>query len=297
MPTSSSLPPIYSILSLKEILVSPILWNSHHLDIVGCHFQEKDVPTDNSQGDCDAKRQDTERTSDEEFEYFQVERLARSPFVAEKHNTLVALLTHNGSPFEERQIYDDSGFHFARKIVHRPQYAVFSRREPSRQPIDSAPQPLIAYIEYSNVEYYRRERLRPREHPGGGYNAVGYGLYRKHLALATPKDWTKDPYLVCTLLALAQLQRNHVHLPPSRLLMTSDEDYDFIYLYEAQISHELLAMLDEPAAMGSARWPVIEWRKIAYRPYETFKQRLVDALLPPSNSVRSAIVEETNTQI
>lgn len=101
---------------------------------------------------------------------------------------------------------DETVFYFAGQAVHRPRCVTFCRRQQPAQPNYCTSQPLIGYLDYSNVDQCRREKLQPQQHPGGGHNAAGHGLFRKKLYRITPKDWTYDPYLVCVMLSFGQLQ-------------------------------------------------------------------------------------------
>lgn len=83
-------------------------------------------------------------------------------------------------------------FFFAGQPVHRPYYSVFYRRSQSSQsPRDF--QPLIGYLDYLDVSGFRMKKL-------GGH------LFAKSLSRVTPNEWTEDPYFLCVLLSIAQLQ-------------------------------------------------------------------------------------------
>ncbi|KAJ5922494.1 hypothetical protein N7516_010197 [Penicillium verrucosum] len=122
----------------------------------------------------------------------------------------------------------------------------------------------------------------------GGMNSVGVSICQKRLAQTTPKEWTEDPYFICHLLALAQLQERKLDLPKptiytSRLLVTNVLDREYILYYEAQITTELLNGLKNPKdSTGPMKWPTIRRRKVPYKPYLTFADRLVAELVAPS---------------
>ncbi|KAJ5248765.1 hypothetical protein N7468_000216 [Penicillium chermesinum] len=109
----------------------------------------------------------------------------------------------------------------------------------------------------------------------------------KRLDQITPKDWTADPYFMCYLLALAQLQERHFgHLElPSytvSLEITSLADKECLLFCEAEISAELLTGLKAPeTSVTPVKWPAIRRKKIKFRPYETFGERLVAELKAP----------------
>lgn len=87
-------------------------------------------------------------------------------------------------------------------------------------------------------------------------NSVGASICQERLAQTTPKKWTEDPYFICHLLALAQLQERKLDLPKPKftpyvsglfvfssicrapadslpLLVTNVLDREYIFCYEA----------------------------------------------------------------
>ncbi|KAJ6176725.1 hypothetical protein N7485_003639 [Penicillium canescens] len=70
----------------------------------------------------------------------------------------------------------------------------------------------------------------------------------------------------------------------SRLLVTKWPDSAFIYLYEAQFTSELLEAIENPKnATARTNWPIITQKKIPFKPFGTFQQRLVAELLRQEN--------------
>lgn len=141
----------------------------------------------------------------------------------------------------------------------------------------------------------------------GVINSVGASICQKRLAQTTPRKWTEDPYFMCHLLALAQLQERKLEWSnltvytvcfwlvcfficrapadslQSRLLVTNVLDREYILCYEAQITTELLNGLRNPKdATRPIKWPTIRRRKVPYKPYLTFAGRLVAELVAPS---------------
>lgn len=108
---------------------------------------------------------------------------------------------------------DETVFYFAGQAVHWPRCVTFCGRQQPAQPNYSTSEPLIGYLEYSDIDQCRQKMLQPQEHPGGGDNAAGLGLFRKKLYRITPKDWTLDPYFVCVMLSFGQLQERLFDLP------------------------------------------------------------------------------------
>lgn len=73
--------------------------------------------------------------------------------------------------------------------------------------------PLIGYVHYTSINGDRRKQFEPCPGPKGTPNTVGMNVCLKRLAQATPKKWTEDPYFMCHLLALAQLQEHESRIP------------------------------------------------------------------------------------
>jgi hypothetical protein len=65
---------------------------------------------------------------------------------------------------------------------------------------------MIGYLNYTNVSGIRWHKCQPRQHHRGRDNSPVRRLSGKKPARVTPKEWKEDPYFVCVLLSLAQLQ-------------------------------------------------------------------------------------------
>jgi len=64
--------------------------------------------------------------------------------------------------------------------------------------------------------------------------------------------------------------------------VTNALDKEHILFYEAQITTELLDALRDPkTATMPMEWPAIRRKKIPYKPYDTFADRLVAELVAP----------------
>ncbi|KAE8374540.1 hypothetical protein BDV26DRAFT_284211 [Aspergillus bertholletiae] len=177
------------------------------------------------------------------------EQLARNIFPVMKHRALVSMLAGKGRSFAKHHSHS-----------------------------------LVGYFHYTDA------CPDPRRHP----NIIGGSIYNKRLAQITPPERIKDPYFVCLLLALAQLQERKLSRPPaytvchpliglqSRLLVIHAADREYIYLYEAEITTELLSTLrNTSAASSNTEWPTIRRLKISFQPYKTFANWLIAALVSP----------------
>lgn len=68
----------------------------------------------------------------------------------------------------------------------------------------------------------------------------------------------------------------------SRLVITNHHDRDFVHLYEARITSDLLRSLECPKTIKSCvDWPAIKRTRIPFQPVNSFHQRLQIELLAP----------------
>ena len=141
----------------------------------------------------------------------------------------------------------------------------------------------------------------PRTPKDGGGNRPGWRFQLKRVAQITPKNWSEDPYLLCVLLSLAQLQEYHrkewhppIHIVSTLLIipiafllwtpssfiqvasdLTTKPGDEFFHIFEAHITSELLRMLDNPnTATKHIDWPTIKHKKVLFRPLESLAERL-----------------------
>jgi hypothetical protein len=98
-------------------------------------------------------------------------------------------------------------FYSAGKPVHQPDYVLFCRRGPDDKPINQEKRRAIGYFNYSSVARDRRAKFQARPHPGDGHNYPVGRLFQKRLSQITPVEWKEDPYLLCILLSITQLQK------------------------------------------------------------------------------------------
>lgn len=110
-------------------------------------------------------------------------------------------------------------FYFAGKAIHRTDCIVFSRQQQPEDEICQRPHHLVGYFHYQEVTRRRWQKLQPRRHPRGGRNIPGQGLSLKKLSDITPKDWSRDPYLLCVLISMVQSQK-YDHEPLQRTVPT-----------------------------------------------------------------------------
>lgn len=63
--------------------------------------------------------------------------------------------------------------------------------------------------------------------------------------------------------------------------MTHEDEKEFILLYDAEITSELLdGLMKLTGTTPPVKWPIILLKKIPYKPYDTFGDRLLAELVP-----------------
>lgn len=146
----------------------------------------------------------------------------------------------------------------------------------------------MGYLHLPDIEHHRRNKLSPLRQLRA--NLPGLGRAEKQLRSLTPDNIFEDPYIATILIALAQDGRRHVsnsldYLNAiktgqlSMLLATGPNDDEWLHIYTSKVSPECLDRFDYPyrTPVANARSQVgitIYRRKLAFKPYETFSQRL-----------------------
>ncbi|KAG5755825.1 hypothetical protein H9Q70_001613 [Fusarium xylarioides] len=138
--------------------------------------------------------------------------------------------------------------------------------------------PMIGYYRYSADEE-RKEKLRAPRPPRGLDNDPVQQKYDARYRKLTPEDWRQDPYLVCILLSLAQLQQRKAYGPRGiflvRLLVTNMDDRDDAYVYKADVPYQLLESLHCPTrSIEDFDFPQVNYVKVPFKPYSTFSERV-----------------------
>ncbi|PLB55401.1 hypothetical protein P170DRAFT_506004 [Aspergillus steynii IBT 23096] len=290
------------LLNYTSFLVTPLQWTSRHLELVGCRFEDVATTTpvqpnqQSDQGDNDARSLCLKSPRNAEL-------LATNLFPAIKRHSLTNILVSETRMFA--RLSNGKPLYFQGRPVHQPVYIVFHRRETPANHVENRPPTLVGYLHYTSVNGARRRQFEPCPGPMGAMNSVGARICQKRLHQTTPKEWTEDPYFVCHLLALAQSQEHTLGFPrriafTSRLLVTNVLDRENLFLYEADITAELLAGLRNPRdATRPIEWPVVRRKRIPYQPYKSFSDRLVAELLAPSSlpSYTSNLSQKVNDVI
>ncbi|PYI34365.1 hypothetical protein BP00DRAFT_433771 [Aspergillus indologenus CBS 114.80] len=132
-------------------------------------------------------------------------------------------------------------FSFAGKPIHRPHYTVLHRHGRASEHVLRGAPSMVGYLHYGYVRGDREGLFKVCPDPRGRINWIGAAIAKKRLAQITPPEWTEDPYIVCLFSSLTY----------PKLATTCIE------------------------------WPVIRRRQLAFKPYDTFADRLTAELVAP----------------
>ncbi|KAJ5611941.1 hypothetical protein N7528_009046 [Penicillium herquei] len=246
---------------------------------------------------------DSQKLSDRARDPIHAEKIAMNSSLETKKIHLTKILTLKGGRFLHRK--EPPEFYFHGRVVHRPKSYLFRRcGYKSPPPTHASLTSLVCYVHYTSINGTRRNRkYGPMYGPKGKENKISHKIWLKKVTQMTPKDWTRDPYFLSHLLALAQFDAKDPSTPKkdnytARLIVTNMIEREYIHLYEATIPSEVLNALQDPKnAPNPPEWPTIWKKDIPYKPYDTFADRLVAELVaPPLSSPRKLpIIPSTGT--
>lgn len=112
--------------------------------------------------------------------------------------------------------------------------------------------PLVSYLHYTSVNGGRTDKFEPCPGPRGTLNWIGQRILEKRLAQIQPKEWTEDPYFVCILLALAQLQERKVELPKPAIYTVCLSSIRLVLLASGTLTfrHLVASSCNQPVRQG-----------------------------------------------
>ncbi|KAG5655202.1 hypothetical protein KAF25_010936 [Fusarium avenaceum] len=284
--------------------VHPLFWTARHLRLLQCSFslQPTEATSDSNihdHGDGhDASSPDQDEDEDELTRI--AKRLATTRLGSLKALSVKKLLCPQGSPFYE--VRGSPPFKFNNRRIHLPECDIYRVTTPDTP--DNRPQPqtlpIIGYFHYDHVTQDREKALTPRLDPRGGFNWPVTRLYQRRLHGVTPDLWSEDPYLICLLLSLAQLQWRGegsksttfpvsylllsslaalAHTAKASLLVTNKTDSTHAHVFRADIPSDILQGLHEPKNSIHAVWPSIKHTKVPFQPYTNFSERIITQLV------------------
>ncbi|KAI6750636.1 hypothetical protein HG530_014532 [Fusarium avenaceum] len=284
--------------------VHPLFWTARHLRLLQCSFslQPTEVTSDSNIHDHGDGHETSSPDQDEDEDELtrNAKRLATTRLVSLKALSVKKLLCPQGSQFYE--VRGSPPFKFNNRRIHLPEcdiYRVTTPDTPDNQPQPQAP-PIIGYFHYDHVTKDREKALTPRLDPRGGFNWPVTRLYQRRLHGVTPDLWSEDPYLICLLLSLAQLQWRCkeskptifpvsylllsslaalAHTAKASLLVTNKTDTTHAHVFRADIPSDILQGLHEPKNNIHAIWPWIKHTRVPFEPYTTFSERIITHLV------------------
>ncbi|KAF4508729.1 hypothetical protein G6O67_005071 [Ophiocordyceps sinensis] len=261
----------------ERLLVRPTHWTDRHLELLGCSFGKP------SQAPATAPSVLFGKLGSgllrRAFGYSEWRLLPRE-------NALDGLLTMDG-PCDKRP---NLRFTFNRRPVQTLRCTVFFPKI-QRAP-DVLPSIVAARVDIARISEFRDDLFMLPEKWEGYRSARSLSILQKKKI--TPKNRLHDPYLLGTLISIAQENKARAavrkELPEprflSQLLVSSDNEKE-LYLYKAYIPSSLLCSLDDPASipLEPASIPV-DITAIRYSPYRSFRDRLTTLVLPEDDLAR-----------
>ncbi|PNP53575.1 hypothetical protein FNYG_15752 [Fusarium nygamai] len=181
-----------------RFLVHPLFWTSEHLRVLHCHFKHLDSssappPFPLPPAPPPASYDEPDITED----------LIQSIFNGPCTDTRFAAFTLLMHPFGVVRYRRWTPFFYNKLQAHIPECVVYRTDKVHRFEL----RPIIGYFQYDELIKKRERALVPRSHPvPGASNLPVERLFQHRLHDLTPALWFEDPYLVCVLLSLAQLQ-------------------------------------------------------------------------------------------
>ncbi|KAF5251046.1 hypothetical protein FANTH_3807 [Fusarium anthophilum] len=252
-----------------RFLVHPLFWTSEHLRVLHCHFKQLDpssapppfplppAPRPASHGGPDL-------TED------LVRSLLNGPYPDTRFSSFTLLMY----PLSVVPFRPETHFFYNKLQLYVPECEVYR----TDNIYEFEQQPIIGYFQYDGLIKQRERALTPRSHPlPGASNLPCERLSQRRLRNLTPARWFEDPYLVCVLLSLAQLQCQ------KRKSMTEtffSSDTTDALVFQADIPFKLLQALDNPTQdMDNLVWPAIQHIQVPFEPHTSFSQRVAGQLL------------------
>ncbi|RSL77226.1 hypothetical protein CEP51_009256 [Fusarium floridanum] len=263
------------------LLTHPLFWTAQHLDLVGCRFQSVDGDGSSNHAGVETGLHDARKCDQVSTQMAEI--FAKSLALKHKTCSLINVLQYNGGTFEQAK--DPLVFTFAKRPIDKPECTVFHIAKQSIEERHRDALPIVGYFDYQTIISKRRQKLKPRPHPCKGYNGPVQRLCQRKLCKVTPQTWSQDPYLLCTLLSMAQSlalksRSAQPNIYVTRLLVTTKSDQEYVHLFEAEIPSKLLDLFDDPTlSMKHVCWPTIHHSKLPFQPYSTFQMRLTARLI------------------
>ncbi|QPC73206.1 hypothetical protein HYE68_003958 [Fusarium pseudograminearum] len=271
------------IIQNPSLSVHPLYWTAQHAQLLGCEFHDIDIPLQ-----AEAKTENTAPGTDAMG--YAAKKLATHFATAKRHQAARDILRRKGSPLEH--VRGSPTFFLARSNVHIPECRIFRPATTANAPTanDSASTLIVGYYHYDQVTKEREDRFQAALDSFARPSISVYRTLQKKHAEYTPDVWTRDPYLVCVMLSLAQHRRDDLDPSQSmnyqvRLLVSKKGDTTHAHVFDGEFSTSVLKQLDNPSRRKKATWPTIFHTKVPYQPYDTFANRITSHLMRNKHSL------------
>ncbi|KAF5538654.1 hypothetical protein FMEXI_9289 [Fusarium mexicanum] len=250
-------------------VIHPRFWTAQHLAIVNCSFQQ--VESDDAPETVIVDTEQAQHMTQLALE------LARDKLADNKYIWFSKLLLHN-KPTPITYIHTAFFFHYGEYQVPLGDSKVAFYCIKKGMSIPHA-NPIIGHYMYI-ADKERQKKLQVPPGPNGINNDPLQRICDIKYRQVTPTDWRHDPFFVCLLIGLAQLQVRDCLVPQegvflARLLVTNMTDLTNAYVYKANIPHQLLDSLDCPTrTIDDFVFPSIDYVVVPFEPYSTFADRV-----------------------
>ncbi|KAF6528295.1 hypothetical protein HZS61_008597 [Fusarium oxysporum f. sp. conglutinans] len=255
--------------------VHPLFWTSKHLRVLHCQFNHVNsgspsfsLPPSPPLSPSNDNDRDLVRL---------VPLMTNGEFASCRFACFSLMMRAHGIVNAQRRPH----FLYQKLILHTPECNVFKFSNAYNFEV----RPMLGHFQYDELVKKRERAIKPRRHPvPGSSNLPAERLYERRLRDLTPALWFEDPYLVCVMISLAQIQwkirkgRGESYFV--RLLVTSTSDTTHAHVFRADIPPKLLRALDNPTEdMDNLVWPAIQHIQVPFEPHASFSERVAGQLL------------------
>ncbi|KAF5591543.1 uncharacterized protein FSUBG_10469 [Fusarium subglutinans] len=257
--------------------VHPLFWTSKHLQVLHCHFNHVDSALPSFALPPSPPLSPSSDTDPDPYLARLVPMLIDGPFLRTKFAAFNRLMRAHGIINASTRPY----FVYNKLKLHVPECEVFTLNDAYKLEV----RPVVGNFHYDELVRMRKRALKPPRHPvPGSSNLPGKRLYERQLRELTPALWFEDPYLVCVMISLAQIQwkirKGTGNAYFVRLLVTSTSDTTHAHVFQADIPPKLLRALDNPTEdMDNLVWPAIRHIQVPFEPHASFSERVAGQLL------------------
>ncbi|RFN44456.1 hypothetical protein FIE12Z_11315 [Fusarium flagelliforme] len=260
----------------ERLLVQPLEWTHLHIELLKCSFVDETPEgnveeSENKASEASGSRKIVNHSAK------TAERLATSEM---KNAAIKKLVSEDGGPLRFQRPF--GYFCFGKKHEFRLHGSIFSLRSSGNLA------PVFAFLQKGMIRIQREglfQTPRPRRS-----NPPAELLRKLRLKQLEPEDRFRDPYILAVLIGLAQSQAEDKSSPQTRhrqdhvfktsAVYVDEENTDFFYFYNAQISFAFLSKFEYPQSLHKPKGAMssdlsIRMKKISFQPYSTLKSRLL----------------------